>query len=394
MAACMTVDEWATSGAGVCQSLNRLNLGHMEMEIGRSGYQEQQQIPAEDKLVQVLGAMRWASKRWQACTHLHIRLDTSVQIPGEDAADLASLLKECSPQHLKTLGLLALHNNLAAGCIFEALLASLKLDGPLECLKLGDETEVPSLPALRNVTLFHMDDVRAEKDIGHFVAPLSCLEVLDLSATFECLAVLNLGHMRRLQRLVLTRISLTELELPPQCKIYVRGCTDNSANAAVLWLACPGRELVDILYLRFSSYERLGLYHSDSFGYLREFPNLEVLDIHFHFEDLQKPTEVLYDFKLHAWPPLRFLSCLRLVSEARQVQKLEVHLPASLALRSLIIAAGEIILKVESPGRMSSTLQELILASVVSSIPATVCSLHWEVTSSSWLSVSSSMGSL
>ncbi|EIE27807.1 hypothetical protein COCSUDRAFT_55789 [Coccomyxa subellipsoidea C-169] len=197
----MTANEWARSGASVCQNLNHLNLGRMELKIGNLGYLEQQHIPAEDKLAQVLGAMRWASNRWQACTYLHIRLYTRVQIPGEDAADLASRLKERSPQHLKTLGLLAIHHNLAAGCIFEALLASLKLDGPWECLKMGDETEVPSLPALRNVTLFHMDDVIAEKDIGHFVAPLSCLEVLDLSAMFECLAVLNLGHMRRLQRL-------------------------------------------------------------------------------------------------------------------------------------------------------------------------------------------------
>lgn len=295
----------------------------------------------------------WACRRWRTCKYL--RIHCPLLVTNKNAAGLPSLIMEIGPVNVTTLELSA-GKETNAGCLFEALLASVQIHNQLEMLQLSSAVQrIPELSSLKHLRL---EDVQDDMEIGRLVAPLACLEILDLSGT-ACTprAKINLRRMQRLQQVMLHRVIPVALELPPNCRVSIFGGVHVLLDAC--WRDCPDRMKVDIISI--DQYYIADRYQA--FSFLRTFPNLEVLDVD---SLLFVSSPLKLEFDLTALPPLTKLSCLRLVSHrpcfSGPSETLEVVIPGHVPLKRLILHASNIIMKLESPETLSTTLHEMIFA--------------------------------
>jgi hypothetical protein len=167
----MTAQEWAKSAAGSCRKLNQLGLERMKLNFRTCR-------PAKMQCSNLCcGAVLWACKRWAHCKNLSI--DVWSHVEERDAVSLATYVRQHGPHYVQKLQLYAGHYNVAMGCVFEALLASLKSESPLEVLDLG--LRIECLPELVNLKELYLHDVCLGPDIACLVGNLPCLESLYLS---------------------------------------------------------------------------------------------------------------------------------------------------------------------------------------------------------------------
>ncbi len=302
-------------------------------------------------------SLQWARQRWARCSHLLVEL--RLPIHETDAAALADLFEGYSPKSIKRLELITgYRQRTAAGLIFEALLATLRCDAPLEMLHLG--CKVQTLPRLVNMRHLHLHDVSKVVNLADLLAPLSFLEILELGGADDGFDV-KLGHLQKLQHVVLDYVTITALELPPSCTLSIFAL---SYHVGDMYWCCPDTRQVIFLCVEISHTEDwpdLG----GKLEFLYHFERAEALDIDCEVDpSLEDPSSNVSMPYLHwrAICPLRYLTCLRLRCELGDMEELEFIIPESMALKSLIIVARVVNLSLESPSRLCATLEELIFA--------------------------------
>ena len=129
VAGCMTAREWARSGARVCQKLHRLELPRVDIDLAYTYRQTKPLHPGRPGYLQ--NVIMWACRRWRTCKYL--RIHCPLLVTNKNAAGLPSLIMENGPVNVTMLELSA-GKETNAGCLFEALLASVQIHNQLEVL--------------------------------------------------------------------------------------------------------------------------------------------------------------------------------------------------------------------------------------------------------------------
>ncbi len=322
--------------------LNGLELERMQLEIHIG-----------------VGGVHWACKRWAHSKSL--KMHVTSKIPEEDVAGLKLSQNDDGPQYLQVCELSAVFKNAAAGRIFQTLLASLQCSAQLEMLNVC--TQVESLPRLLNLKHLHLSETYFSVEIGHLVGSLPCLEVLEFSyPRFDWAVDLDLRHADKLQRLMLNSMYPSTLDVPPACSVSLLEVDEDCSALSELWQECPARESVDTLYMRHHRPAYPGHPDSDdTYSLFERFPKLKMLDIDVQDDDGSQ-TSLVFVLDMYTSPTLAHLTCLRLVLQVKHTQNLEVSIPGYMALKSLILVASRIKLMVESPDRLSTSLEEMIMA--------------------------------
>ena len=374
----MTVGEWATSGALCCRMFSRMQLHSLDLHFPRAGWSWKEH-DAEGDFTSLpggtmLSSLRWACTHWQAARDLKVVLLSQWREADENAVE-AFFTDSNAPNQVKRLSLLAsgsYHNDqkLVDPGFSDWMLTSIH-SVEVMCINIWGI----ALPPLSHMTaLKHLDLVGydGEDALEETLSNLPSLEslkifgkvgIVDIEDRYDKTDGLNLRSLPRLNWLKLSFFLPGSLELRPWCRVALH--LDSAALAAEhfeeVWRAVGHQ--VDT----FDCYDQHQNGVND-FSFLQAFPKLEQLTIKADWDNdwvglIECPVEYV-PVNLSLCPRLHNLTHLKvLYVDLKPLKIIQVTIPGHLPLRTLILTAQRLHLRLESANDTASRLEEMIVGS-------------------------------